>query len=411
MSMGIKKKKIWIVALSAEIESLNLRYRSKYLANLLNENGYDVTMFSSDFSHRKKAHVCYEVEKSYSFKVILVHESGYKKHVSLCRVKSHLEFAINFKKIAKKMEIPDLIYAKYPTMAASYVAGKFAKKHNIPFILDVQDNWPEAISAAININKLHTKVLMYPFTLFANKIYKMADFIFGQSETCVNRAKLKSSRSKGFVPIYLGSDLSTFNDFNKKKLLINKKDNEIWLTYIGTLSHSYDVETAIRALSSLRKVENLKLQILGTGPDKDKLIKLAEDLELLDKNVFFHGLVEFEIMVEYLKKSDIALNALTATSKGNITNKFGDYVAAGLPMLNSCQEKEVLDLVVEKELGLNYQPGDVESLENAIMFILSDKEKLKEYSANAIRFAEEKFDRKNSYKVFLSKIGELLNGF
>jgi len=407
--MGIKKKKIWIVALSAEIESLNLRYRSKYLANLLNENGYDVTMFSSDFSHRKKAHVCYEVEKSYSFKVILVHESGYKKHVSLCRVKSHLEFAINFKKIAKKMEIPDLIYAKYPTMAASYVAGKFAKKHNIPFILDVQDNWPEAISAAIDTDKLYVKILMYPFTLFANTIYKKANYVFGVSETYANRANIKGSKSKGFTSIYIGAEGNKFKDIKLDADAISKPDNEIWITYIGTLSHSYDIETAIRAFSKLRSLGNIKFQILGDGPHKDQLVKIAKELDVFDKNVIFRGFMKYETMIEFLKKSDIALNALTGGSKGSITNKFGDYVSAGLPMLNSCQVEEVLNLVVEKELGLNYQPGDVESLEKAIMLILSDKEKLKEYSANAIRFAEEKFDRKNSYKAFLSTIRELIN--
>ena len=407
--MPKSKKKIWIVAPFTGNESFSIRNRFNYLANLLHDNEFDVTLFTSNFNHIAKKHVSGDIVNKTPYKVVLIHEPGYKKNVSIGRACSHMLFSKNLKDKIYTMSKPALILAAYPTMSAAYVAGKYAEKHKIPFVIDVQDTWPESISAAINTDKLYVRMLMYPFTRFANTIYKKAIYVFGVSETYANRANIKGSKSKGFTSIYIGAEGNKFKDIKLDADAISKPDNEIWITYIGTLSHSYDIETAIRAFSKLRSLGNIKFQILGDGPHKDQLVKIAKELDVFDKNVIFRGFMKYETMIEFLKKSDIALNALTGGSKGSITNKFGDYVSAGLPMLNSCQVEEVLNLVVEKELGLNYQPGDVESLEKAIMLILSDKEKLKEYSANAIRFAEEKFDRKNSYKAFLSTIRELIN--
>lgn len=175
------------------------------------------------------------------------------------------------------------------------------------------------------------------------------------------------------------------------------------------MSYSYDIDTAIEAFSKLDRDGNLKLNILGTGPDEDRLKKLAKNLRVYNKNVFFHGYLEYEKMVAYLKESDLALNAISSSSsKGTITNKFGDYVSTGLPILNSCQEKEVLYLIRSKGLGINYIPGDPDSLKNAIDVILFDENKLIKYGNSSREFAKEYFDRKNSYQIILDKLEELL---
>lgn len=398
-------KKIWIIAPFTDIDTVGVRNRFKYLANRLHTENMNVTLFTSMFNHMTKKHIDVEKMVNHSYKVQLINEPGYMKNVSIKRALSHAIFSINFKKKIYTMEKPDLIYTAYPTMTAAYVAGKYAERYNIPFIIDVQDTWPESISTAIDINQVSVRFLMWPFTQYANMIYKMADVVFGVSETYVQRANVKGTHCKNFIPVYIGVEMEKFADCYIEDNVC-KNNNDIWITYVGALSFSYDIDTAIKAIAELNEHKNIKLNILGGGQDEKRLIELAKALNVYNTSVRFHGYVKYEAMVSILKNSDIALNALTIGSKGTITNKFGDYVSAGLPLLNSCQQKEVLDLVNNKNLGINYSPGSIDSLKNSIIKMINDRKQMKIFSMNSLTLAEEYFDRQKSYEIIIEKIKE-----
>ena len=168
--------------------------------------------------------------------------------------------------------------------------------------------------------------------------------------------------------------------------------------------------TLILVFNDLKDINsNIKLYILGDGPDFNMLKDKAEELGLLNKTIYLKGLLPYKEMIAYLKSSDIALNSIKGKALQTITNKFGDYVSAGLPLLNCCQSDEIISLIEEKELGLNYTPENIESLKEKLFEMLSDKNKMKNYSENCKKFAEEKFDRKKSYKIIEKKIEEILN--
>lgn len=401
------KKILWIIAPFTDIYTLDTRDRFQYIANELSKNkDYEVHLFTSDFIHLKKEFINNSVENKYCYNVHLIHENGYKKNISLSRAISHISFAFNLMKKVKNMEKPDLIYCAYPMMTSAYLIGKFAKKNAIPFIIDVQDTWPESISSGINTDNFFVKALMFPFTIYANKIYKLADLVFGVSQTYANRANVKGTKSKEFISVYIGAEGNKFSSVSKFK---EKKEDEIWCIYIGTLSYSYDLMTLILTFSELEKINpNIKLYILGDGPDYSILKTKAEELGLLNKTVYLKGLLPYEEMVKYLKTSDIALNAIKGKALQTMTNKFGDFVSGGLPILNCCQMEEVKNIILEKELGINYIPGNTSSLKEAILFLLENKNKMVEFSKNSKKFADEKFDRKESYKIIFQKIKEIL---
>lgn len=401
------KKILWIVAPFTDIYTLDTRDRFQYIANELSKNNdYEVHLFTSDFIHLKKEFINNSVEDKYSYNVHLIHEKGYKKNISLSRAISHLSFAFNLMKKIKKLKKPDLIFCAYPMMTSAYLIGKFAKKNRIPFIIDVQDTWPESISSGINTDNFFVKTLMFPFTIYANKIYKLADLVFGVSQTYANRANVKGTKSKEFISVYIGAEGNKFNTVSKIK---EKEEKEVWCIYIGTLSYSYDLTTLILTFNELEKINlNIKLYILGDGPDFSILKNKAEELGLLNKTVYLKGLLPYEEMVKYLKTSDIALNAIKGKALQTMTNKFGDFVSAGLPILNCCQMEEVKNIILEKELGINYIPGNTSSLKEAILFLLENKDKMVEFSKKSKKFADEKFDRKESYNIIFQKIKEIL---
>lgn len=400
-------KKIWIVAPFTNIEENNYRNRFVYLANLLSENNYEVTLFTSGFSHLKKTQIEKKAVKKYPFKIRFIEEPGYEDNVSFERIKSHIKFSLNLKREIRNLEKPNLLYVAYPTMSASYVCESYAKKNNIPVIIDVQDTWPESISTAIDTKRISLKIALTPLKLIANHIYKNANGIVGVSKTYVDRAKISNSKSKFYNPVYIGTNLETFDKAFNNSNNITDEEN-VNLIYIGTLSYSYDIETVIQGLGTLEDNLNLKLYILGDGPQKKFLIKRAEELNVLNTKVIFLGYLKYHEMVAMLKQSNIALNSIKGESKATITNKLGDYLAAGLPVLNSCMQKEIIDLVNDEEIGMNYIPGDSESFKKILAKMLSNKDKLKDYGGNARSLAVRQFDRKNSYKMIIDAIETLI---
>lgn len=379
--------------------------RFRYIAEGLADRGHKITLITSNFSHinKKFRNNNWISDIDIGYKVVLIKETGYRNNIGLDRVKSHICFSQNLKKYLKSLiNKPDIIYCAYPTMEAAFVAGRYAKLNNIYFILDVQDIWPESIKCAINLPEKLVDFLIYPLTLFANRIYSMADCIIGVSKTYVDRAKKANKNSKKYLTVYIGTDLEYF-DKCKNAFNIEKLKKEFWVIYIGTLGYSYDVKTCIKTIAILNKAgfNNIKLMVIGKGPFEQKLKKYAKDLNAM---VIFKGYVMYDKMVSYLIKSDIAANAINKKAQQSITNKISDYLAAGLPILNSSRNNEFMKMVVDNELGFNYMPGNCEELEKYIKLLYNNQNKRIQFGKNARKLAEKYFNRSNSYK----KIYELI---
>ena len=403
--------RIFIIANYSSVPGEKSELRFSYLADRLADKGHDVTLITSSFSHRLKKHrdeVAVNDILSGKYKVKLIKESGYKKHVGLGRILSIRRFGVNLGEELKRVkELPDLIYFSFPTFYSAHVCLRFAKKFGIPAIIDIQDLWPEALQVVLKLPDFLFKILFYPFVLKADRIYKESNAIIGVSESFVERAN-KVNSTVSTLSVYIGVDLKNFNNYEYSRI---KPEGELWMIYIGGISHSYDLKTVFAALNILvheRGMDHLRVKILGTGPQKEQLEQITASLNI---PVEFTGLLKYPEMVNYLKNSDIALNAIVKDSKSSITNKFGDFVAAGLPILSSSENMELKKLILKNKIGLNYLAGDAIELSVKIETLIKNKDKMNQFSKNSRRLAEEKFDRRKSYDKIIDVIENVRNEF
>ena len=86
----------------------------------------------------------------------------------------------------------------------------------------------------------------------------------------------------------------------------SNESNEIIIIYAGTLDNIRNVDKAICAMEYVTH-KDVKLVILGRGPDEEKLKNLAIEKKLTDR-VFFKGFVKDEEYIKYLLKATIAIN-------------------------------------------------------------------------------------------------------
>ena len=380
--------------------------RFTYIANILSEMGHRVTLVTSSFMHteknfRDRDHLS-DLSNTLPYKLVIIAELGYTRNVGVDRIISHRHFA---KQLASYLKLlvkkPDVIYCAYPMMGAAYAVGKFAKQQNIPFIIDIQDVWPESIKNTLKFPDPITDTLLYPLTWYANRIYQMADFVVGVSESYVERVHKVNQNAKSYLPVFIGTDLGYFDSCKVEEP--QEKSDEFWITYVGTLSYSYDIETVIKAIASLNQkgYTDIVFKVLGDGPLKPKFQSLATEL---CANVEFKGYVPYEEMIPVLTHSDLAANAISRGAQQSITNKIGDYLASGLTVLNSSQNEEFKQIVTDRKIGYSYEPGDVERLAELIEMLYNNSDRRKMYGRNARRLAEEKFDRRTSYEEIYSVV-------
>ena len=145
---------------------------------------------------------------------------------------------------------------------------------------------------------------------------------------------------------------------------------------------------------------------MGDGPLRDKFEKTAQETEC---NCEFVGFLPFGMMAAYLVKSDVTINSLVSKASQSIVSKIGDYLAAGIPMINTGLNKEFCEKVNSDGFGVNVPPEDVDALAKAILDLYNNREKCAEMGKVARKIAEEQFDRPITYMRIVNMIGDLLS--
>ena len=132
----------------------------------------------------------------------------------------------------------------------------------------------------------------------------------------------------------------------------------IRIAYIGNMSLSYDLATAIDAVAA---DDGLSLDLAGAGPDEASLRERAAGCG----RIRFHGYLDDGRMREMLAQADVGLVPMFDDSCVGVPYKLADYAAAGLPVASSLHG-ETEELLARHGAGVTYQAGDAEALCQAV---------------------------------------------
>lgn len=394
---------ILVIAHYTQVPIENGKGRFHYLATKIAKQTDTIEVVTTSFSHMNKEQrvVTQEQLEDSPYDFTMLYEPNYAKNISLKRFYSHYILGRNLGTYLNERKVPDVIYCAVPSLEAGFVAAKYAQKNNVRFIIDVQDLWPEAFRMIFNV-PLISDLVFYPFKKQADYIYQAADEIVAVSQTYLDRA-LRDNHTKSKHSIYLGVDLGLFDELAAEHLFKDKPKDEIWVVYIGTLGHSYDLKSVIDALKILKDegMTNIKFVVMGSGPLEVKFEDYAKEKEI---HAVFTGQLDYEKMIGVLAASDIAVNPIKKDSAGSIINKVADYAAAGLPVINTQESIEYRKLLTSYNAGVNVVNGDTEDLSKKIKQLVEDKDLRKKMGENNRLLAEKKFDRKNTYNEIVELI-------
>lgn len=377
-----------------------------YLAEMLSDTGrYDVELITSNFIHLSKEHRKFEDSSLYKSKITLCQEPGYVSHKGLNRLLSHRKWGKAVVKHIKSRERPDIIYCAIPSLTAAHDLALYCKKHNIKFVIDIQDLWPEAIFMLAD-NPL-IRAITWPMKKFVDIAYKNADAIIAVSDTYANRAKIVNKKNAKTLPVFLGNDGGRFK-LAARDLVITRSE-ALTIGYIGTISYSYDIACvidSIKILNETGKYPHIKFLVMGDGPLKSQFTQYAS---MQNVDCEFTGMLMYEDMVKRLCNCDILVNPIVKGAAQSITNKVGDYALSGKPVINTQESPEYRCLIDSYGCGINCMPGDPNDVAKSIGYLINNPDLRKRMGEKSLLLGLQKFDRRKTYLEIVHLLDEISN--
>ena len=141
---------VWIVAAAEPLPMLDggfRPFRCSLLSTALTARGHQVTWWTSDFDHMRKAPRFGEfrsIPVDDRLSLNLLPGPTYRRNISLRRVLHHHLMARRFStEAARSSPLPDVIFACLPPLELAERAVEYASSRAIPVIVDIRDLWPD----------------------------------------------------------------------------------------------------------------------------------------------------------------------------------------------------------------------------------------------------------------------------
>ncbi|MFF0338341.1 glycosyltransferase [Kribbella sp. NPDC004875] len=163
-------------------------------------------------------------------------------------------------------------------------------------------------------------------------------------------------------------------DVKTLREVLQLSDDIPLVVYGGGVNRARGVGTVVEALPQLPEV-HLAIVAHANSVTAELLARAAE-LGVADR-VHLAPFVPAEVVPLYLRSASIGLSPLLHAPNHDIavTNKFCEYIAAGLPIITSDTPAQA-DLVKDLDLGAVYPAGDVDGLVQAILSVLADRDRI-----------------------------------
>jgi len=201
------------------------------------------------------------------------------------------------------------------------------------------------------------------------------------------------------VTIPLGVDTNLFKPSERK---VQKENYEI--LFVGYLYKLKGVEFLIKAMHIIsEKRKDVKLKIVGNGPNKPRLIKLTEALNIKDK-VVFEGFVPHTEMPKQYQQCDIFCFPTLGEPFGKAII---EAMASAKPVIAS-NIGGPAEIIQNGKTGILVKPAQPELLAQEISRLLTDEKKMKAIGANARNAIMQKYSWEKIAEKYHKLYGSLV---
>lgn len=309
----------------------------------------------------------------------------------LKRASSFLKFALRSINVVMTARY-DLVFATTTPLTAGIpgICARWLRRK--PFVFEVRDLWPELPKA---MGVIRNPLILGSMSILEWMSYRSAHRLIGLSPGIVEGILKLGVPASRVAMIPNGCDLGIFNNPGESWLPPGVSQGQFMAIFAGTHGIANNLDAVLDAAKVLKQRgrDDIRLVLIGQGKLKPALMERAQT-ECLD-NVIFHDPVNKERLSGLMFSANIGLQVLAnipAFYYGTSPNKFFDYIAAGLPVLNN-YPGWLAKMIGEQDCGFVVPPDDPDAFANALIAAADDRETLKAKGARGRELAIRKFDR------------------
>lgn len=286
----------------------------------------------------------------------------------------------------------DLVFATTTPLTAG-IPGIFARwLRGKPFIFEVRDLWPELPKA---MGVIRNPLVLWAMSILEWASYRSAHRLIGLSPGIVDGIAKRGVARDRIALIPNGCDLGIFAADVEPWRPEQVKASDLLAVFAGTHGVANGLGAVLDAAAELKRRgrDDIKLLLIGSGKLKPALQARVSDEDL--DCVIFHEPVNKVRLAGLMASADIGLQILAnvpAFYFGTSPNKFFDYIAAGVPVLNN-YPGWLAGMICDNGCGFAIAPDDPSVFADALEQAVQDKSAIKEMGRRGRELAVREFDR------------------
>lgn len=284
---------------------------------------------------------------------------------ALGRIANYLSFAISASLLALFLKKPDVVYVYTPPMTAVLPAVILRFFRRVPYVVDIQDLWPDTLAATGMVNSpFLLKLVGYCTDLalrYAGRIIVLSNGF------CLRLKQREIHTPLAVIPNWAPPEIAAVAEN-----LPTRQDNDprFRILFAGNMGNAQGLDTVIGAAKILAERGALvRFDMIGSGVDVDRLRSAAA---AVPDTIRFHSARHPAEMGGMFAEADALLVHLRSDPLFEITipSKTQAYLAIGKPILMGVRG-DAAQMVEDARAGLSFEPDSPEALADAICGMLT----------------------------------------
>jgi glycosyltransferase involved in cell wall biosynthesis len=288
----------------------------------------------------------------------------------------------------------DLVFATSTPLTVGIPGMKAAKRLGVPFVFEVRDLWPEL---PIALGVLKNPLLIAYARRLERRIYHAAERVIALAPG-IKEGICKTGYPEERVPIIPNSsDLELFKPSNER--VQNDRFGSVAhlrLVFTGAHGLANGLDSVLDAVIELKRrgESGFHFVFIGEGGQRERLIERGRREEL-DSLIRWVNPMPKKELAQVLPRFDVGMMILKNVPSfyyGTSPNKFFDYIASGLPVLNN-YPGWLADMIKEHRCGIVVPPDEPAAFADAVVWLRDHRGELQAMGERARALAEAQFSR------------------
>jgi glycosyltransferase involved in cell wall biosynthesis len=301
---------------------------------------------------------------------------------------------------------PDVVIGTSPTFFAAMAASSLARRHRVPFVMEVRDLWPAIF---VDLGIVRRRALIRWLEEWERHLYRSAAAVVTVTESFCSHVIGKGVPASSVHAVLNGADVDFWRPVDAGGELRSRLSLEgrFVVLYLGAHGISHALVRILEAAQLLRDLPAVRFVFVGDGAEKDDLVQAAKQMGL--PNVLILDPAGKEAVREYYSVADVCLVPLRNVPLFDtfIPSKIFEIMSMERPAVASLRG-EAAEILRRSGGAIVVEPEDAGAIAGGIRYLHDHPEEARAMGRRARQFVVGHYSRRSLAARYLEILGETI---